>query len=55
MMTSETEVVTVLFGSDVSEEETNDLVSRLSEVYPDIEYEIYEGGQPLYYFLFAVE
>lgn len=55
MVTSETEVVTVLFGSDVSEDETNDLVARVSEKYPDIEYEIYEGGQPLYYFLFAVE
>ncbi|MCH5584936.1 DAK2 domain-containing protein [Shimazuella sp. AN120528] len=55
MMTSETEVVTILFGSDVSEEETNELVSRLTQSYPDVEYEVYEGGQPLYYFLFAVE
>jgi DAK2 domain fusion protein YloV len=55
MMTSETEVVTLLFGSDVTEDQTQDLVKRLGEDYPDVEYEVYEGGQPLYYFLFAVE
>jgi DAK2 domain fusion protein YloV len=55
MMTSETEVVTLLFGEEVTEEQANDLVTKLTEGYPEVEYEVYEGGQPLYYFLFAVE
>jgi DAK2 domain fusion protein YloV len=55
MINDDTEVVTILYGSDVSEEQAQQLVSRLEENYPDVEYEIHQGGQPLYYFLFAVE
>jgi DAK2 domain fusion protein YloV len=55
MINDDTEVVTILYGSDVNEEQAQQLVSRLEENYPDVEYEIHQGGQPLYYFLFAVE
>jgi dihydroxyacetone kinase-like predicted kinase len=27
----------------------------LEDQYPDVEIELYDGGQPVYYYLFAVE
>jgi DAK2 domain fusion protein YloV len=55
MMTPNTDVVTLLYGMDVTEEQANILASRIRDTYPNVEVEIYEGEQPLYYFLFAVE
>lgn len=49
------EVLTILYGADVSEEQVNALSGKIAEAFPDLEYEVYYGGQPLYYFLFSVE
>lgn len=55
MIASDTELVTVLYGDEVPESGAMQLIDRLSETYPDVEFEVHNGGQPLYYFLFAVE
>jgi uncharacterized protein len=55
MITPNTGVVTLLYGSDVTEEQAKILASRIGDTYPNVEVEIYDGEQPLYYFLFAVE
>jgi DAK2 domain fusion protein YloV len=49
------ELVTVLTGEGTSEEETAALSDWLKEAYPDAEVEVFEGGQPLYPYLIAVE
>jgi len=49
------ELVTVLTGEGTSEEETAALSDWLKEEYPDAELEVFEGGQPLYPYLIAVE
>lgn len=55
MINDESELITILYGSDVSEEETNEFVSKLEEKYEDLDVQCYRGAQPLYYFLMAVE
>ncbi|HOP73744.1 MAG TPA: DAK2 domain-containing protein [Bacillota bacterium] len=48
-------LVTIYFGADVSELTAQELLNRLEKVFPDAEFELYYGGQPLYYYLFSVE
>lgn len=55
MVEDDAEILTILYGNEVEEEQANELVDRLTERFPDLECEVYYGGQPLYYFLFSVE
>lgn len=55
MLVNGDEIVTVLTGAEADEEVTESLVSWLEETYPQVEVEVHEGGQPLYYYLFSVE
>ncbi|HCS72518.1 MAG TPA: dihydroxyacetone kinase [Clostridiales bacterium] len=49
------EIVTILYGSDAKEEDTEAIHSHISENYPDVDVELLSGGQPLYYYILAVE
>lgn len=49
------ELVTVYYGADVSAEEAEKLLDDLSEKYPEIEFELHEGGQAVYYYLLSAE
>ncbi|MBY0011062.1 DAK2 domain-containing protein [Paenibacillus typhae] len=55
MLVNGDEIVTVLTGAEADAEVTESLVSWLEEAYPQVEVEVHEGGQPLYYYLFSVE
>ncbi|SDW01783.1 hypothetical protein SAMN05444487_10193 [Marininema mesophilum] len=55
MMADEADVVTILYGQDASSEQVKELTDYLEKHHPDVECEVHYGGQPLYYFLFAVE
>ena len=56
MMTDEeTELISVYYGEDISEEDANALGTELQEKYPDCEVEVYAGGQPIYYYVVSVE
>ena len=55
MLENGDEIVTVLTGSDAEAAVTESLGSWLEETYPQVEVEVHEGGQPLYYYLFSVE
>ena len=54
-MLSEGEIVTILYGSDANEEDTESIHSYVSEKYPDVDVELLSGGQPLYYYIISVE
>jgi dihydroxyacetone kinase-like predicted kinase len=49
------EIVTILYGAGVTEEEARALVAAIRDDYPDVEFELQYGGQPLYYYLISVE
>ena len=51
----ESELVTIYYGSDVSEEDAISLLSKAQERFPDCEIELQDGGQPIYYYLISVE
>jgi hypothetical protein len=48
-------VITVYFGQDVTEDEAVALADRIGDAYPECDVDIYNGGQPLYYYIFSVE
>ena len=55
MLDEESELVTIYYGSDVSEEDAISLLSKAQERFPDCEIELQDGGQPIYYYLISVE
>ncbi len=55
MIDDETEIVSVFYGKDVSREDANSLVSELEKEYEDVEFEVYYGGQPVYYYIISAE
>lgn len=55
MVHEDSSLITVYYGSDVSEERARELGDALEEKYPDCDVEVQNGGQPLYYYLVAVE
>lgn len=55
MLTHGGDMVTLLYGEDVTPNQIQELTHFLAQNYPDVECEVHYGGQPLYYFLFSVE
>ncbi|MFV9509917.1 DAK2 domain-containing protein [Tepidibacillus sp. LV47] len=54
-MIDEEEVLTIIFGEDVKEDQVKVLKEKILEQYPELEIEVHNGGQPLYYFIFSIE
>ena len=56
LMTDEdSELISVYYGEDISSEDAEALGEELQELYPDCEVEVYDGGQPIYYYVVSVE
>nr|WP_316568476.1 DAK2 domain-containing protein [Neobacillus sp. YIM B06451] len=55
MLDDESEILTILQGEDVIEEETAAIASFVEDNFGDVEIEIHNGEQPLYPFIFAIE
>ena len=55
MQDDESEIVSIYYGADVTEEDANALAEKISEQLPDVEVEVYAGGQPIYYYIASVE
>lgn len=55
MIDDETEIVTVFYGEETDKEQADDLEQFLTAQFAEIDLEVHHGGQPLYYYLFAVE
>lgn len=55
MMDEDSELVTILYGKDASEDSAKELAEYLEGNYPDCEVTINYGGQPLYYYILSVE
>ena len=55
LVDDETELISVYYGAEVSEEDAEDIASRVNEEYPDLDVEVNYGGQPIYYYLISIE
>ena len=55
LIDEESELVSLYYGAEVSEEEANELLEQAKERFPQVEVELQNGGQPVYYYLLSVE
>lgn len=55
MLDDDSEIITLMYGSDATESQAQAIVDQLEEKYDDLEFEVHDGGQPVYYFLVSVE
>ena len=49
------EFITIYYGEDVQEDDANSASEVLSGNFPDAEISVYDGGQPVYYYMISVE
>ncbi len=49
------EIISIYIGADGNRQMVETLTEELEDKYPDVEVEIFEGGQPVYPYLFSVE
>ncbi len=49
------ELVTLYYGAEIDADQAEGLATRLRATYPGQQVEVVSGGQPLYYYVVAVE
>ena len=49
------ELISIYYGEEVSEEDAEKFTEEITELYPDVDVDIQFGGQPIYYYVLAVE
>ncbi|MBE6055303.1 MAG: DAK2 domain-containing protein [Clostridium sartagoforme] len=55
MIDEDSELITIFYGADVTEEEAEEFAEKIEEKYEELDVQCYKGAQPLYYFLVSVE
>lgn len=55
LIDDDSELISVYYGEDVTEEQVDSLTAKLEEAYPDLDLEVHSGGQPIYYYIVSVE
>ena len=55
MVDEESGLLSIYYGSDITEEDAQGLADRFSEKFPLVDVEIHSGGQPIYYYVVSVE
>ncbi len=55
MVDADSELITIYYGSDVSEEDANAFLEQVQQKFAGCEVELQNGGQPIYYYLVSVE
>mgnify|MGYP000061400408 FL=1 len=48
-------LINLYYGSDVTEEEASALQAKIQETYPDLDVELFFGGQAIYYYIVSLE
>ena len=55
LVDEESELISLYFGQDVLEEDAENFAQEVEELYPDVDVDVHMGGQPIYYYVLAVE
>ena len=55
LVDEDSELISIYYGEDVSEEDAEKLAAEIEEKYPDVDVDTHFGGQPIYYYVLAVE
>ena len=55
LVDEDSELISIYYGADVSEEDAMQLTEEIESLYPDVDVDTHFGGQPIYYYVLAVE
>ena len=55
LVDEESELISLYYGEEVKEEDAEQLIQEIEELYPDVDVDAHFGGQPIYYYVLAVE
>ena len=55
MLDEDSAIVSIYIGADAKEEDANKISAKIQEKYVDLEVEVNNGGQPIYYYIISVE
>lgn len=55
LVDEDSEIISIYFGQDVTEEDANAVAEKIEQLYSDIEVDVNYGGQPIYYYVISVE
>jgi len=55
LVDDESELISLYYGEDITDEEAGSVGDELMELFPDLDVEIHYGGQPIYYYIVSVE
>lgn len=55
LVDEDSELISLYYGEEVSEEEAEKFAAEVEELYPDVDVDFHYGGQPIYYYVMAVE
>ena len=55
LVDEDSELISIYYGQDVSEEDAEAFSEEVAELYPDADIDMHFGGQPIYYYVLAVE
>lgn len=51
----ENEIISLYYGAELSEEEAQTLAGAVEKEFPQLQVELYQGGQPHYHFIISIE
>ena len=54
-MNEDSEVITIYYGEDITEEDAKDYMKQAEAIFSDADVELYKGNQPVYYFMISAE
>lgn len=55
MLDEDAEIITIMYGRDANKKQAEEVVQAIKDKHDDLEFEIHDGGQPVYHFLVSVE
>ena len=55
IVNDETEIVSIYYGKDVTEENAQKLQERAAQAFENCDVELQYGGQPIYYYILSAE
>ncbi len=55
LVDEDSELISIYYGEEVSEKDAESFIARVEESYPDVDVDAHFGGQPIYYYVVAVE
>ena len=55
LIDEDSEIVSIYYGSDVTEDDAKEIAEEVSSIFPDVDVEVNFGGQPIYYYVVSVE